>query len=559
MKKAVLGLKLNPWHDTGAALVWEYKGQLRVVAISEERLDRKKNSRSFPKLAIEYCLNVAGLNIEELSAVVADFIFKPEIEDYSAAAEETELANKRGFFRLLENAGVPYYFVGHHLCHAAAAFYASGYVSATGVVIDGLGSHYETQSIYQCGPTGLRRVAVSRKPGIGNMYTSVTESIIRFSHLQEGKTMGLAAWGDVIDPEGKYDFSADYYQGIDTPYSRFMQFYPEIMIKRPDDLIARGEGNLADTSPFVGYARDAQSELEKAVLHVMHFARSVLPFSHNLCYSGGVALNIPANRTILDSGLFQDVFIFPAASDAGIPMGAALYGYYQVLQGTLPYKMENAFMGREYGQEEIDAAVAKWDGLNLKGYSMEQVAGILANNYILGWFDGPSEYGPRALGARSLLCSPRHPGMKDYLNAQVKHRESFRPFAPLVTLENQENYFDLPAESPYMLINTKVKPEWRSKIPAVMHVDGTARVQSVSQERQPKLHNLLKAFEKSTGMAVLLNTSFNLAGEPIVETPEDAVTRLAASQIDALVIGDYLLTKRSVEEYLAIDNQRNFG
>lgn len=557
MAKAVLGLKLNPWHDTGAAIVVEKDQELKVFAIAQERLDRRKNSRAFPRDAIEHCLRAAGLELRELEYVIADYICTPTVNDY-ADTNELEQTFKEHFFLQLETLKIPYFFIEHHLCHAACAFYASGFQTATCMVIDGLGSSYQTQSIYDCSKEGIKQIEVSRQPGVGLLYTFVTEKLLRFEHLQEGKTMGLAAWGDYIEPALEpFDFSAEYYNGINTPYTRFVQFLndsPNIRYKLSEVFLSRELINASDTQPFASYARDAQVELEKCVAHLARYTKTCIPNNGNLCYSGGVALNIPANRILFDMNLFDNIYITPAASDTGIPLGAALYGYYNYAGGEKPYQMENAFLARTYDEQEIAEAVSLWNGPKVAGCMMDDIARLLNNNYILGWFQGSSEYGPRALGARSILCSPCHPEMKDHLNRQVKHREGFRPFAPVVSLEDQAKYFDSELESPYMLVNMSVQREWQEKIPAIVHVDGTARVQSVTNKRQPKLHQLLKTFEKYSGVPILLNTSYNIAGEPIVETPKDAVNRFAESNIDALVLGDWLLLKNEISRYIHPNN-----
>ena len=552
MKKAVLGLKLNPWHDTGAAVIFEKDGHLQVFAISQERLDRVKNSRAFPRKAIDYCLDAAGLRLSEVEYVVSDYIWDPGVRDYPHGEESQQIC-KEHFFAQLDNLHIPYFFLEHHLCHAACAFYSSGFESATCLVVDGLGSRHQTQSIYDCSKEGIRKIAVSNEPGIGRLYTHVTREILSFGNLQEGKTMGLAAWGNHCDAaEVSTDFSAAYYDGINTPYTRFIQFLsdsPYDHYTHKNAIKPRSHAVAANTQPFVSYARDVQAELEKCVAHLANYAKEVLPNNKYLCYAGGIALNIPANRMLEDMALFDNIFIPPAPSDAGIPLGAALYGYYHYANGKIPYAMDNAFLARSYEDDAINQAALQWKGPVLENYELDDVAKLLNNNYILGWFQGASEYGPRALGARSILCNPCHPKMKDHLNCQVKHRESFRPFAPLVVFEEQAKFFDSALDSPYMLINMKVQPEWKDTIPAIVHVDGTARVQSVTRERQPQLYELLKTFEKYSGVPVLLNTSFNIAGEPIVETPRDAVKRFAESNLDALVLGKWLLFKHEATQY----------
>ena len=547
--KAVLGLKLDPWHDTGASMVLDDGSKLRVVAISQERLDRVKNSRAFPAEAILYCLETAGCRLEDIDLVVADYICSPSLEDRFAPGPNGGPSPKREFFQRLEERGIPVVFAEHHLCHAASAYYATEWDEATAVVIDGHGSNYETQTLYNCRGNGITKVATSRQPGIGWMYCAVTECLLGFQHLQDGKTMGLAGWAKDGGPWTQF------FRGHTPPGSTFDIVYPQFAegaerwkLTAPDGLARRQPKDDPVRAPFAEYAYAAQSALESGVMQLIRAAARTLP-SKRLCYSGGVALNIPANRLILDSGLYDDVFIQPAASDSGIPLGAALFGYYSVLGGEKRWRMEHAFLGRDYSAREMDAAVNAWKGPR-EDYDVEHVARILTNDYLLAWSQGASEYGPRALGHRSILCLPRHPGMKAYLNHEVKHREMFRPFAPLVPLESQSEYFDLGVPSPFMLINAGVNPGKATLMPAVVHADGTARVQSIRQREHPELHALLHRIGGLTGVPVLLNTSLNLAGEPIVETPAQAVDLFSRSRLDALVIGGTLLTKVPLQQLL---------
>jgi carbamoyltransferase len=452
------------------------------------------------------------------------------------------LEAKRDFFSLLADLGIPFAFTEHHLCHAASAFYCTDWEEAAGLVIDGHGSKYETQGIYHCRGNTLTPVASSSRPGIGWMYSAVTERLLGFEHLQDGKTMGLAGWAR----DG--GIWKHLFKGVCDPVNPSQIFYPQFVeetfpwrMSVPEGLPVRRKADDPAVKPFAQYAFAAQAELETSVMKLIQATARLVP-SKRLCYSGGVALNILANRQILDAGFHDDFFIQPAASDAGIPLGAALYGYHCVLQGEYRWKMEHAFLGRSYTAGQVSAALRQWPGSHADA-SVEKIAGVLANDYLVAWWQGAAEFGPRALGHRSILCLPRHPQMKDYLNREVKHREMFRPFAPIVPEEKQSEYFDLDVPSPYMLINATVRPHIAPLIPAVVHADGTARVQSISQSQQPDLHALLLEVGSITGIPVLLNTSLNLAGEPIVETPADAVNLFARSRLDALVLGSWLLSK----------------
>lgn len=557
MKNIVLGLKLDPWHDTGAAVIAEHGAGVRVVAISEERLDRRKNSRAFPAKAIAYCLDALGCHLRDVRLVVADYIIRPGVDDQVDGARIPSSDAKAEFFRQLDELGIRAVFAEHHLCHAASAYFATSWDDATAVVIDGFGSALEAQSVFQCQGRQINKLRTSHRPGIGWMYSAVTEMLLGFGHLQEGKTMGLAghtrdgaAWPDrfahtaAVDPDNP----------CDIVYPQFGDERGTYWHMRTPEAATRARTSTDDpvSPPFLQYAFAAQAELERAVMRLVRGAASLAP-SRRLCYAGGVALNIPANRLILDSRLFDDIFIQPAASDAGIPLGAALLGYYTMLDGTRRWEMTEPFLSRGYGSAEIDDAVSDWRGDHTTS-NRADVARLLAHDYLIAWFQGASEYGPRALGHRSILCSPRHPGMKAYLNQEVKHREMFRPFAPIVPFEHQSRYFDLSVPSPFMLLNARVHPDTAHLMPAVVHADGTARVQTIRQQDQPELHDLLHQVGALTGVPVLLNTSLNLAGEPIVETAADVVDLFARSRLDALVIGSHLLTKRPLGAMLERHN-----
>lgn len=551
--KAVLGLKLDPWHDTGAAIVLDDGVQIKVAAISQERLTRQKHSRAFPAEAINYCLSALGLQLEDLSLVVGDYIMTPDLDDHFPGVPNPTAELKRDFVKAVTAMGIPFAFAEHHVCHVASAFYCTDWEESAGLVIDGLGSRRETQSIFHCHQNSITKIADCRRPAIGWMYCAVTEKLLGFEHLQDGKTMGLAGWTNSAGAWGPL------FRGLSSPVIPAEIVYPQFanengtwQLFAPPGLPVRQKQDNPTAKPFVQYAFAAQAELERGVMELVQSTARLVP-SKRLCYAGGVALNILANRQIIDSGLYDDFFIQPAASDAGIPLGAALYGYHCVLKGQRRWNMTHAFLGREYSAKQIETAAKFWPVPKVAA-NAETVASLLANDYLVAWFQGGSEFGPRALGHRSILCLPRHPQMKDYLNREVKHREMFRPFAPIVPEERQFEFFDLDVPSPYMLINSTVRPHVAPRIPAVVHADGTARVQSISRSQQPELHTLLNEVGRLTSVPVLLNTSLNLAGEPIVESPGDTVNLFARSRLDALVLGPWLLTKAPVEQMLETPN-----
>ena len=605
----ILGLKIID-HDTGAALLVDNQ----VIAISQERLDRKKYSMAFPKESIDYCLSAAGIkSIDEIDSVAVEQID-------ATPASLINMFKQHGLWDKIAHKTI---FVNHHDAHAASAFFCSPFDDAAVMVVDSAGQKeklatgligVETETFYKGNKNGLYRIVRNHAPvnqftgrlldfsGIGNLYSQVTYFLGLGKH-EEGKTMGLAPYGKgrLISeiPEEQFLKKVDQFRYIfptrlephsdmglkylfkKTSYSRksalvrkiklIMHSFskkglayekpahfpktPEIFFKhprankniklpdnfyphtQPANIYDRQEGNRRlGVGVYTELAYWAQFYLEKVMTDYAICLHNVTN-SKNLCIAGGVGLNSVANKKILDNTPFENIFIQPASGDSGLALGAALWANHQFNKNPVEWKMDNAYLGREYGEKEI---------LNtIQGYQYEKLsspaqtaAKLLADGKIIGWFQGKSEHGPRALGNRSILCSPIPPGMKDKLNAQVKHRESFRPFAPACLEESADEYFELDCPSPFMLLVAKVK---KDNIPAVTHIDGTARVQTVNSSQNPKFYSLIKEFQKLTGVPVVLNTSFNDSGEPIVETPEDAIKTFKSTNIDALIIGGYLL------------------
>ncbi len=582
----ILGLKIIG-HDTGAALLMDNK----IIAISQERLDRKKYSRTFPKESVDYCLSAAGLK----SIGDVDFV---AVEQMDTTTESLiDLLKQRGWWDKIAHKTA---FVNHHDAHAASAFFCSPFDDAAVLVVDSAGQKAklatgligaETETFYRGEENGLHQIVRNHAPvnqftgqllnfsGVGNLYSQVTY-FLGFGKHEEGKTMGLAPYGKGrfvpeipeeqflkkigqsryifptrLEPHPdmglKYLFKKTSYsrksalmrrlrliahtfskKGLAYEKPAHFPKTPEVFFKHPR---ADKKTKLPDNL-YTELAYWAQSYLEKVMIDYAMYLHSVTK-SKNLCIAGGVGLNSVANKRILDKTPFENIFIQPASGDSGLALGAALWASHQINKNPVKWRMNNAYLGREYGEKEILNA--------LRGYHYEKLADpaqtaakLLAEEKIIGWFQGKSEYGPRALGNRSILCSPIHPEMKDKLNKQVKHRESFRPFAPACLEESAGEYFELDCPSPFMLLIAKVK---KDNIPAVTHVDGTARVQTVNADQNPKFYSLIKEFQKLTGVPVVLNTSFNDSGEPIVETPEDAVRTFKSTNLDALIIGDYLL------------------
>jgi carbamoyltransferase len=567
----ILGIHRDPYHSTGAAVLCEDGARLRVVAVSQERVDRIKHSHAYPDEAIDYCLKTVGAeSVTDCDMVVADYIFRPDWRTFQHyqpyqppglySALRFHLSRVRRLRKITHR--IPpnkVYFVNHHLAHAYAAFCGSGFEEAAILVVDGHGSvapgvrvsagmrpgneMFETQSLFVGRKGKIELLEYSAKTGVGMMYEAFTK-FLGFGELEEGKTMGLAPYGAGVN--GRHvEFRAEF-TGMETDYSSLVDiFAPRGSWVKPAGLTPctrRGD----QTNPYYSrIAWEVQNETESAMLHLARHAR-VTTGQRNLCLSGGVALNSVANYKILQAGLFDNIWIQPASSDSGIPLGCVLYGYYRLAGGRSPWSMEHAYLAREYSDEEIERAISeqaahvRW---SLNG-TARRTAELLAQGQIVGWLQGASEYGPRALGHRSILVDPRKAENRDILNARVKHREGFRPFAPAVLLERSEDYFDLSVPSPFMLLVPPVRNSRRKEIPAVVHVDGTGRVQTVTRGQNDAFFDLVHAFHEITGVPVVLNTSFNLSGEPIVETPQDALRSFLSTQMDALVVGKFLVTKR---------------
>lgn len=447
--------------------------------------------------------------------------------------------------------------ISHHLAHAASAFLVSPYEEALTVVIDAFGSRNpagrgaEASSIWlgrdrELTPIRIdysERVFTDENPkhwpgprvaSLGVFYSDIT-LFCGFSVLDAGKTMGLAPWGSdsLLAELSQYVQLADDGQVlIDPRYLLFLREWGKRQATLQDEDRFQHEADLA-------YA--GQKVLEEAVLHLVRFGceRTKL---RRLCLAGGVALNAVANARILEETPIEEIYIQPAANDAGIAIGAAFHTYYAKTNGPREFVMEHAYLGRDYSPAEIDAAVANFQGrpeLERPEQLYQRTVDLLTEGKILAWFQGGSEFGPRALGNRSILADPRSKPTWQRVN-DLKQREWFRPLAPAVLSEHQSEYFELETPTPFMVIVGRTRVEKRDVLGAVTHVDGSARLQTVEKKTNPRFHALISAFAERTGVPVLMNTSFNIQG-PIVETPAEAVATFLGSELDALVVGDYLL------------------
>jgi carbamoyltransferase len=518
-----------------------------VAAVEEERLSRVKyhplgriSMAQFKLQAVDYCLEIAGLTLDQIDHVVAnDLVFPAMLRGFS----QPELIN-------------------HHLSHAAAAYYLSPFTESAVLVMDGFGSiadeRAETVS-YLTGKgvdftlagrhTGrVRRLDETRpfswtnfdhvEDSLGVFYSYVTDAL-GFGEYEEGKTMGLAAYGDdhLVAPMEEI-------VGLREDGSIRFRASERDEIKRMLGSRLRTAGG-DDFHVRADYARAAQGVLERSILRHAERLRDITGLD-NLCVSGGIFMNCAANYHLVKNGPFRNVYMHGASGDNGTAIGAALYGYHQnTAAERKPQNVVVSYTGRVYPESEmLEALDTHTDELiwQLSADVVADTARLLAGGQIVGWYQGGSEFGARALGNRSILADPRDPGAKERINAMVKGREAFRPFAPSVLAERQSEYFDVTTASPYMSINARVIAAG-DQIPAVTHVDGTARFHTVDRAVNPLYHALISAFADLTGVGVLLNTSFN-EREPIVETPEQAVECFLRTDMDRLVLGRYIVAKR---------------
>ncbi|MGW4420944.1 carbamoyltransferase family protein [Streptosporangium sp. NPDC004631] len=545
----VLGLG-GSHHDFCAALVQD---GVVISAVEEERLTRKKiafglGPRLQRCLAANYVLAEAGIDVDGVDLVVANDFVNPVYT-----------------LRLRDRVR----WMGHHLAHAASTFYTSPFERAAVLVMDGRGSTVveegrifgETVTFYEASPEGPKvlraqhgRVTLTDRrsedpyeDSVGWMYEAVSKAIGLFTSGgmgAPGKTMGLAPYGSPRYTERLGGF----YRLTDGEFrqSTAQQIGLRTFIET-ELAAAANPAELDEVRADFAYA--VQQHTEKIVITLARWLHERTGLKE-LSLAGGVALNSVANFKLLEHTGFERVHIVPAAGDSGTALGSALYGYH-VIGGHMWEPAAEPFspyLGRDYGRAQIEAALAGEAGrlrVERPRDLSAHVARELASGAIVGWFQGRSEIGPRALGNRSILADPRDPGMKDRINAKVKHRERFRPFAPIVLSARQEEYFTTAVPAPYMLMVPEVRPEKRSVIPAVTHVDGSARLQTVQGTLNPRLEALLEAFGTLTGVPVLLNTSFNDNEEPMVETPGDAVRCFLKTEMDVLVLGDLVAYKES--------------
>jgi carbamoyltransferase len=579
-------LGINAYHgNASAALVCD--GKL-VAAVEEERFNRVKYAAGFPAAAIRYCLKVAGIRLSEI-----DHVAVPR-NPYARLATKLWYAVRMPSFareriRVISKfTGIPkalaeafeadpaklkarFHRVEHHQAHLASSFFVSPFEHAALLSADGLGDF--ASSMWGAGRGNRMEIddAIAFPHSLGLYYSAVTQYLGFLKFGDEYKVMGLAAYGEPgyqeefrnivrFSPNGDefgFRLGLEYFTHHKTgPEMSWAEadktptlgkMFSDAMGKRlggparlPEEPLEQRHRNLAAS---------LQARLEEVYLGMLK-KLAAKTGAKAVCLSGGVAFNCVANGKIFQQTPFERIYVQPAAGDGGLSVGAAFYVWHQLLGKPRSFVMDHAYWGPEYSGEEIGAAI-RGSAVSRGGYTltelpegelMRHTAAIIAEGKILGWYQGRAEWGPRALGNRSIVADPRRPEMKEILNRRIKHREIFRPFAPSILAEKTGEWFEQSHPSPFMTLAYAVRPEMREKIPAPTHVDSTGRLQTVTLEANPRYYALIREFERQTGVPVVLNTSFN-DNEPIVCRPEEALDCFLRTQMDALVLGNYLITR----------------
>jgi carbamoyltransferase len=558
----ILGLSCY-YHDAAACLLKD--GQI-VAAAQEERFTRIKHDQEFPFNAVRYCLKEAGITIDDVDYV--GFYDKPLIKFerilYTYLA--TFPRSFRSFIKavplwLRKKLWIPHtikkelgyegdvLMIEHHMSHAASTFLVSPFEEAAIVTVDGVGE-WATSTIGRGLGSEIELFKEIRFPhSLGLLYSAFTYYLGFKVNSAEYKVMGLAPYGkptyydrvlDLIEFEddGSFRMNMKYFAydyGLQMTNGKFHKLFGR-PVRKPESKLEQFHMDVAAS---------VQKVTEEIVLRMARHAHE-LTGSRNLCMAGGVALNCVANGRILREGPFEEIFIQPAAGDAGGAVGVAAYLYHTVVGKPREHAWEHAYLGPSYSTKEIrdylDANGVKYVELS-EDELLDRTTDAIADQQVVGWFQGRMEFGPRALGSRSILADARNPANKDVVNMKIKFRESFRPFAPSVLEDRVSEYFELDQPSPYMLLVAQVREDNRT-IPSVTHVDGSARIQTVDPKTNPLYYRLIDRFEKKTGCAVIINTSFNVRGEPIVCTPHDAYLCFMRTNMDVLVLDRFYMEKR---------------
>ena len=574
-------LGINAYHgNASAAIVCE--GRL-VAAVEEERFNRVKYAAGFPAQAIRYCLKEAGLELKDI-----DHVAVPR-NPYARLGTKLFYAMRMPSFArdrikvLAKFTGIPealaqafdtdpakvaakFHRVEHHKAHLASAFFVSPFERAALLSADGLGDFAST--MWGSGTGNRMKIdgAIAFPHSLGLFYSAVTQYLGFLKFGDEYKVMGLGAYGEPEQLDAIRNIVCAHGDGfrLGLEYFTHHRTGPEMSWAEADKTPTLGKIFSEEMEKLLGPKRNPEEPLEQRHRNLASALQARLEEIYlgmlkklsgrtglkAVCLAGGVAFNCVANGKIFDTTGFEQVYVHPAAGDAGLAVGAAYNVWHQILGKPRSFVMDHAYWGPGYSREEIRRAIDA-NGLAQNGCRVEELAdeslmqrtaAIVADGKILGWFQGRAEWGPRALGNRSIVADPRRPEMKEILNQRIKHREIFRPFAPSILAESTGEWFEKSHPSPFMTLAYSVRPEKRDKIPAPTHVDGTGRLQTVTREANARYWNLIKAFEQLTGVPVVLNTSFN-DNEPIVCRPEEALDCFQRTQMDALVLGDFLITR----------------
>jgi len=583
----MLILGLNMFHaDASAAIILD--GEVKF-AIAEERLNRHKHFGGFPALAVKACLDAVGARISDVEHVAvgqdSDANLRKKVQ--YALANPAKILNfirlrqrkeaMRDVRSLLSKAldvdatqlRFQEHHLEHHIAHIASAYYCSPWEKAAGFSYDGSGDFVSTMTA-RCEGNDIEILdRVFLPHSLGSVYTMICEFIGYSQYGDEGKVMGLAPYGKdtyrdeinkIVRPKnGGFHLDLDYFKPLGS--NQGMQVLPDGTVKLARHFSARMEKLFGEPRrPHTEIAqRDMdlafalQQRFEEIFFHLLNRLHERVPLE-NLAMAGGCALNSVANGKLFDHTPFRRTYIQPAAGDEGLAIGAALHTYHSVLQQPRRHELKHSYLGPEFSESRIQSALQN-AGLQCRkmerGALLQETAEQIASGNVIGWFQGRMEWGPRALGNRSIVAHPGLPNMKDVLNARIKHREWFRPFAPSIMADHQHEYFEHDHPSPFMLHVYKIRPEKRKELCAVNHVDDTGRLQSVTREENSMYYDLISAFHRRTGIPVILNTSFN-ENEPIVCTPEEAIDCFQRTRMDVLAIGPFLVVKpRQSEEVVA--------
>lgn len=557
----VLGISCF-FHDAAAALL---KDGVIVAAAEEERFTRKKHDKGFPIHAITFCLSQEGITSKDIDAI--GFYEKPILKFERILFQHLEkfpfslpqfleaipswngekrkipeiIKKKLGYEREI-------FFIEHHLAHAASSFLVSPFQESAICTIDGVGEWATTTVGFGKGSDITITKEIHFPHSIGLLYSTVTAYLGFSVNNSEYKVMGLAAYGKptyyekfkkmmTLKEDGSYEFDMDYFSyhyKMAMPSKKFIEEFG----------LQRGKNDPIEQK-HKDIAASLQKITEEAVFNILKYLHRETKCD-NLCMAGGVALNSVANGKITKNTLFKNVFIQPAASDAGTSIGVASYIYHFILGNKRKYVQTHAYLGPSYTTEEVKKYLDE-NKIVYRFFSDDKklcsaAAKLIHENHVVGWFHGAMEWGPRALGNRSILSNPTNPNMKEILNAKVKHRELFRPFAPVILKEKVHEWFEIDKdEEPFMLFVYPFKEKKRHLVPAVVHVDGTGRLQTIAKEQNEKYYEVIKEFEKLSGVPILINTSFNIRGEPIVCTPHESYRCMMGTGIDYLVIDKFLI------------------